>query len=191
MLTVTNQPPVADAGPDQTVTDRESLMLDGTGSSDPEGGVLTYAWTLDGVEIATGPQPRFGPLAAGTYTVSLTVTDTAGASAVDALVLTVIPSFNQPPIARAGDDIATGFTDLKAKSALVTLDGSASLDPDGTIVSYLWARDGVTVGTAATVQIELGKGSHSFTLTVTDNEGAQASDQVAVTVKKDLPVPGS
>ena len=69
-------------------------------------------------------------------------------------------------------------------SILVALDGSASSDPEGGVLSYLWTRDGQTIGTGATVQVELKAGVYSFTLTVTDDHGATASDTVVVTTTK-------
>jgi streptogramin lyase len=72
-----NEPPVADAGPDQTV-EQESytgteVTLDGSGSSDPDGDPLTYTWTWDSTS-ATGVNPIVTfPL--GTTTVTLTVDD--------------------------------------------------------------------------------------------------------------------
>ena len=85
-----NSPPLADAGPDQTALPTETVRLDGSGSSDPDGDWLQYVWTLDGVVIATtGPSATVGPFDQGTYTIALTVSDGFGGSAADTMVLTV------------------------------------------------------------------------------------------------------
>jgi VCBS repeat-containing protein len=72
-----NDPPSANAGSDQTVTDsngdgNQQVTLNGTGSSDPDGDTLTYSWSENSVVIGTGPSP----------TVSL---------AVDTMTVTVLP----------------------------------------------------------------------------------------------------
>jgi hypothetical protein len=92
----TNQAPVANAGPDQTVTDvdetgGEDVTLDGTGSSDPDGTIVSYDWTEGGVSIAGGATPTV-TLAVGVHTITLTVTDNGEASATDQVVTTVIGS---------------------------------------------------------------------------------------------------
>jgi PKD repeat protein len=75
-----NQPPVADAGPNQTVTlgsgGTADVKLDGSGSSDPDGDALTYTWT-GGFQggSASGVSPTVTFTAAGTHTVTLTVDD--------------------------------------------------------------------------------------------------------------------
>lgn len=83
--------PVADAGPDQTIEcsgpDGAEVVLDGSGSSGPEGDTLTYTWTWDGGS-ADGVNPRV-ILPYGTTTVTLTVEDGKGNSATDELVVTV------------------------------------------------------------------------------------------------------
>jgi hypothetical protein len=69
-------------------------------------------------------------------------------------------------------------------SAPVTLDGSQSHDPDGTIADYRWS-EGSTVlaqGSAATPTVILADGPHTITLLVTDNQGATGSDTVELTV---------
>jgi hypothetical protein len=85
---VPNQPPVAVAGPDQTVEAGTPVALSGAGSSDPEGGPLTYSWTnATGIVVSTGPTVNvtvpFGP-----QTFTLWVTDNRGGSATDSVVVT-------------------------------------------------------------------------------------------------------
>ncbi len=62
---LTNLPPVADAGPDQTVTDNnrdgtELVNLDGSASSDRDGSIVSYAWREGSTSIATGERQRSG-----------------------------------------------------------------------------------------------------------------------------------
>lgn len=85
--------PVAEAGDDLLLVDfdgtgDEATRLDGSGSSDPEGGGLTYSWSADGVEYAIGAMPPL-TVPTGTLTLTLTVTDAQGASATDAVVMVV------------------------------------------------------------------------------------------------------
>lgn len=177
-----DQPPMADAGPDQTVSSADSVVLDGRGSFDPEGGPLTYRWRLDGTEIATGPTPTVGPFAVGSYRIILTVTDQAGLQWSDAMSLTVLPP-NMPPLADAGPDQTVGGNQS------VTLDGLGSSDPEGETLTYSWTLDGATVGTSATVTVgPLSVGTHIATLTVTDPQGASASDSVTITVVNGTPI---
>lgn len=93
-----NQPPSAVAGPDQTkiVTGKKSsgtFSLDGSASSDPDGDALTYHWV---VTNSAGTTMQSSDLASwkvtlplGSYTATLTVTDTHGAADDDSATLTV------------------------------------------------------------------------------------------------------
>ena len=111
-ITVTspaNSSPVANAGPDQTVSAGATVTLDGTSSSDADGHSLSYAWTqTSGTSVtlssSTASQPAFtAPTAASTTTLifSLVVTDTESAdSSADTVTITVNPlsptaAFNQ------------------------------------------------------------------------------------------------
>ena len=178
VITVINEAPVANAGPDQTANHAQAVILAGSGS-DPESGVLTYAWSIGGAQVATGANPTAGPFEVGVHTVTLTVTDDHGATASDSMVITVI---NKAPVANAGPDQLVNFK--KGKNVSVTVDGSASSDPEGGALSYVWTFGGQVVGTGAIVQTDLTTGTYTFTLTVTDDHGASAADSVVVTVTK-------
>lgn len=175
ILTVTNEAPVANAGPDQTVNHVQTVTLDGSGSTDLEFSTLRYYWTIDGVYVGNAKSPPVGPFAVGVYAVTLTVTDGEGLTDTDGMVLTVV---NEVPIANAGPDQTVS---VKGRTAAVTLDGSASGDPEGGGLSYLWTLNGQTVGTGAVLQVNVPAGINAFTLTVTDDHGATASDTVIVT----------
>jgi len=104
-----NTAPVANAGPDQTVSAGATVTLDGTSSSDADGHSLSYAWTqTSGTSVnlssSTASQPTFtAPTAVSTATLifSLVVTDSIGdASSADTVTITVNPldptaAFNQ------------------------------------------------------------------------------------------------
>jgi MYXO-CTERM domain-containing protein len=90
--------PIANAGADFSVNEGQGAMLSGAGSSDPENGVLAYAWTqtggpavtLSGADTAT---PSFtAPAVTGNtpLTFELEVTDDAGQIDVDDVIVTVI-----------------------------------------------------------------------------------------------------
>jgi hypothetical protein len=88
-----NQPPVADAGPDQTVVDAddsgsEDVILDGSASTDADGTITSWSWAVDGVEIATGEMATVS-FDVGVTTVVLTVTDDGDATGTDEVMITV------------------------------------------------------------------------------------------------------
>lgn len=92
-----NLPPVARAGPDQSVEDfgwdgAESVTLDASGSIDPDGHAseLVYRWFEGLQEIATGPQPTI-PLSLGTHFLEVHVTDLGGLTGIDTVVVSVTP----------------------------------------------------------------------------------------------------
>ncbi len=90
---------------------------------------------------------------------------------------------NLAPIADAGVDQTV--SDDGDGVVTVTLDGSGSSDGDGTIVSYEWTEGATVLGTVAIIDPSLAIGTHAVTLTVTDNGGATASDDVVITVVAD------
>jgi hypothetical protein len=202
-----NAAPVADAG--TAITGKipgRSVSLAGS-AADAEGDALTYAWTqvdsngdpIDGEDPlkvtltgATTLAPSFTPPVGGTYYFALVVTDEWGeVSTVSTVSVTV--STNTKPVANAGSN----QSDVKVM-ATVTLDGSASSDPDGhSISAYAWTQvnsSGVVVD-PPTVELSSSTaqkptfvvpGSNStatyyFTLVVTDELGA-TSDAATVSI---------
>ncbi|MFQ5638544.1 MAG: S8 family serine peptidase [bacterium] len=87
----------------------------------------------------------------------------------------------QAPVANAGPDQTVTDTDGNGVEP-VTLDGSASFDPDGTIVGYQWTEGATVLGNAAIITPSFAVGTHNVTLTVTDNDGLTGSDNLVVTV---------
>ncbi len=108
-----NRAPVADAGPDRTIDLGEAVTLDAGASTDPDGDALTYAWVLTSAPVAsaatlsdgTGRTTRLVPDTAGTYVVSLTVSDGVAGDGTQVSVLARDPSaVPRAPTADAGPD---------------------------------------------------------------------------------------
>jgi hypothetical protein len=191
VIPVVNRAPVADAGASVSLTlPNNSTSLDGSKSYDPDGTIISYQWTrISGPNMpatmgANAAVVNLGGLVAGTYSYQLTVTDNNGASSSGQVKVIVAAGPNIPPIANAGTNQS-----ITAPANSVTLNGSASSDPDGTIVSYNWVTvsgpGSITISnsnTSTPTVVGLQPGGYVFELTVTDNKGATAKDQVDVTV---------
>jgi glucose/arabinose dehydrogenase len=126
-----NQPPIASAAASPQTGDAPlTVSFDGTGSSDPDGDALSYAWDLDGdggFDDAAAAQASFTYTATGSYTATLRVTDPAGASDTDAVVITV---GNTPPTAVI-DAPAPGTT--WRVGDVISFSGHATDTQDGTL----------------------------------------------------------
>jgi hypothetical protein len=87
--------------------------------------------------------------------------------------------YNAVPIAVAGPDQTVECE----RNGEVRLDGSASSDPDGDLLTYTWSESGTVIATGATATVVLAPGVHTITLTVDDGQGGTATDEVVITVK--------
>lgn len=148
-VSTTNSPPVANAGPNQTVAGGATVILNGGGSTDVNGDPLTYAWTLTtrpggSTAALTGAatvSPTFLADRAGTYVAQLIVNDGNASSAPATVTITTL---NSPPVANAGANQAG-----VAVGALTQLNGAGSTDVDGDALTYQWSLIGVPNGSTA------------------------------------------
>ncbi|MES9812490.1 MAG: PKD domain-containing protein [Candidatus Thiodiazotropha sp.] len=141
----TNQPPVADAGVDQTVAAGETVQLDGSASNDADGVIVRYIWTQNRgpsvvLQDSRTATPSFTMPANAELAFTLTVIDESGVVTRDGVLVRSAVNNNQPPIANAGPDL------IVIEGEMVQLDGSTSSDPDGEISRFIWwQRSGPTV----------------------------------------------
>lgn len=149
---IANVAPVANAGILQNVFTGTLVTLDGGGSSDANGDVLTYTWTLANKPAGSAAtlsspnsvKPSFIADIAGVYTASLVVNDGKLGSAATTTTITAAV-LNVAPIANAG----AAQTVLAGASVIV--DGSASSDANGDPLTYLWTLTSKPSGSAATL----------------------------------------
>jgi hypothetical protein len=198
-----NEPPTADAGPNQNVDEETTVTLNGSNSFDPDDGIKSYLWKqVAGPSVSLSDpeavQPTFLAPNVGTdgmsFTFELVVTDVGGLQSSDTTIVNVI-WLNDPPTADAGVDQTV------LEKTTVTLDGSNSSDPDDGIASYQWkqvAGQSVTFSDPTDNQPtfeapsfdDSGDKSLIFELIVTDEGGLQSSDSTTVSVsnfEKDNP----
>jgi hypothetical protein len=183
-----------DAGADQNIVLEDvasvvfnALVSDGTA-------VESYAWTTDSTlpHMLAGEntaQLTVTNYVAGTYNFTLAVTDTSGAVSTDTVNLTVTSTAaNMAPMVNAGFD-----QNVILPTNTATFMATAS-DPDGPIASYAWTQltgpiTAVLAGTdTPTLQLSaLENDLYTFRVTVTDNLGATAMDDVMLTVERATP----
>jgi hypothetical protein len=134
-----NQPPVADAGVDQTVTEESSVTLDGSGSSDPDGSIVSYLWTEGSTTLSTTVSFTKTDFSVGVHTLTLTVTDDDDATDADDVNITVT-GLNTAPVAVITKPLAnTTYYCYEGSSPSIVLDGSESSDKDGDALTYAWS----------------------------------------------------
>jgi hypothetical protein len=196
-VTWQNETPQANAGFDQTVNEESIVSLDGSASLDIDDGIESYSWNqISGPSVIlsdpascqttfTAPNVKSDGVS---LTFNLTVTDAGGLQNTDSCVVN-ITWHNQPPTAVVTPD----YMDT-TEGTLVTLDGSASTDPDDGIGSYLWSQvegdpvsltDSTSSITSFTTPKSDSFGKNlKFKLTVKDFGGLQGTADSAVYVSQ-------
>ncbi|MCG8428091.1 MAG: PKD domain-containing protein, partial [Chromatiales bacterium] len=148
--TPVNTSPMANAGPDQTVTEGDTVTLNAGGSSDADGDPLTYQWTLTvkpagSTAALSDPNtvtPSFVAEVDGEYQAQLIVNDGTEDSAPDTVVINTQPG-NTAPVANAGPDQSGTVGDT------ITLNAGGSSDVDGDNLTYQWSLVSKPAGSSA------------------------------------------
>jgi PKD repeat protein len=163
-----NQPPVAEAGPDQHVT-ASTVEFDATASTDSDGEIIDYAWDFGDGDSGNGPRIVHSYANPGDYVVSLTVTDSSGTirnTHTDTMAVRV----NALPVADAG------FDQVAAPGEWLSFDGTRSEDPDGEIERFAWDfGDGAKSDEAQPQHAYEKPGTYRVELVVHDDSGHEAA----------------
>jgi len=159
----------------------EIVILNGEGSFSGAFPINAYQWTEGATVLGSGQEIRPN-LSDGVHVITLTVTDTQGATDTDQVVITV-QGVAAVLSANAGVDRNITDTDRAPGETEVTLDGTQSASSNSTITSYQWSEGATALGSGATLLVNLSDGVHVITLTVTDALGGTATDQVTITVQ--------
>jgi len=188
-----NKSPIAIAGPDQLITlPTDSVLLDGSSSSDPDGMISGWLWTkISGPPLFNIIKPsdsttKVRALVTGAYQFELKITDNGGLSAKDTMRVTVNDPANRPPVANAGVDQTIIYN-------TITLNGSGSTDPDNNISNYAWTKisgpSSFSIVNATVVQTQVNnlvQGVFQFELKVTDAGGLFSKDTMQIIVNNML-----
>ena len=150
--TVANAAPVANAGVNQNVVITSTVTLDGTASTDANNDSLSYKWVLQSkpatssatLAAATSAKPTFKADVAGTYVATLVVSDGKANSELAAVSI-LASATNLAPVAKPGvnQSVVTGTK--------VSVDASASSDPNGDSITYRWSLLFKPAGSTATL----------------------------------------
>lgn len=190
IVTPVNRLPIANAGLDQIVSAGSAcqaiVTLNGGGSSDPDGDLLTYTWTADNLlpppivlspgdpssGTVTGPTPT-GPLPLGAHTITLTVNDGHGGTSSDTVVVTVrdvtAPTFSGEP-------------------APVTIEQSSASGTAFTVTMPTAADNcSGSVVVSSNAPAVFPRGATTVTFTVADAAGNSATATTTVTVVDTTP----
>ncbi|MDD2366590.1 MAG: PKD domain-containing protein [Desulfuromonadaceae bacterium] len=196
MLSV-NVAPMANAGANQSVISGSIVTLNGSGSSDANGDLLTYSWTFSSKPAGSSTvlsatavaNPTFTADVTGTYILALVVNDgTANSSA--ASVTVTASDANAAPVANAGANQSV------ISGSIVTLNGSGSSDANGDLLTYSWGFTSKPVGSSATLSATAALNptftadlAGNYVLSLVVNDGSLNSAAASVTITATIGYP--
>ncbi|MBN2446099.1 MAG: PKD domain-containing protein [Phycisphaerae bacterium] len=152
------------------------IMMYGDSSSSTAGDIATYAWDIGGVRISTNSTVRHTFEDPGRYTISLTVTDTAGNQATAAATVRAQGDGAVEAVIAVDRDGGTA-------PLAVQFDGTVSTAENDTITDYYWDfNDGTTSANSHPLHIFESEGTYLVTLTATSGGGSEDSASIEITV---------
>ncbi len=182
-----NQPPRAVIMPlpaaiEATASDGVTVQLNGILSTDPDNDNLIYAWAVNGQELGSGAIIHT-KLGIGAHSITLTVNDGRGGISTATAYLQVMPLVvpNRSPLAVIAP-LPASMESPDPAGIVVPLNGTSSSDPDGDSLTYIWQVDGQEVGRGARIDVLIGIGSRSITLTVEDGRGGVGKATAALEI---------
>jgi PKD repeat protein len=166
-----------------SIEEMESLLFDASGSSDSDGVIVEYSWDFGDGGKDSGMYTNYEFSSANNYTVSLTVLDNEGETAITTTLISVYEKIVSANVAPTAIISVENNTVMELVSLL--FDASGSSDPDGDIVEYSWDfGDGVKDSGMYTNHAFSTSNDYNVTLTVMDNDGDTATTTTEITVNE-------
>jgi hypothetical protein len=177
-IEIKNGPPILDLKQPAVINEAQATIFDASGSTDPEGGPLTFVWDFGDTTTSDAAKPTHTYKSFGTYTLKLTAKDLEGLESAKEVSLTV----NGLPTGTVASQQDAGFQNFNVK-----FNSKDTKDPEGTKLTYQWdfdTSDGSGVDSMdPSPSHNYGKpGTYEWKVTITDGNGGTTIKTGKVTV---------